>query len=379
MKRQVTANVRVSCEMVRFEPSASQARDKYDGVAAAIRGQIVANRLPPGTQLPRREELLTQFQVSSATLQRAINSLVEDGFLEARQRGGTRVVAHPPHLSRYGVVLPSDPRHPALWNRFWQAMLWATLAFPHTPQRTLVPLYVDADGAPSAGLDEAEREVLAHRLAGLVFTNHPGKLAHSPLMSQPGLPRVAFMSNGNYLNTVAKVWVDYPSLFVRAAAWLAQHGRRQVAVIGALRQVQQAALRQTLADHGLHTPPKWQLQAPRVPDPAQIRAVAQLFAPGAATRPDALLVLDDNLLDDACGAVLACGWRIPADVTVVSHWNFPNPLPRFVPIHFLGFDARQLLATCLARLEAARQGGAVAAFTTLPAIAADEAAALVPV
>ena len=68
-----------------------------------------------------------------------------------------------------------------------------------------------------------------------------------------------------------------------------------------------------------------------------------LFSPAPADRPDGLIVADDNFTEQAIAGVLETGCRIPQDVTVVSHWNFPLPAPQMVPIHTAGPDARLII------------------------------------
>lgn len=362
---------------MKFPHTITTADGKHAEVSAAIRAQILASRLAPGARLPCRPELQRQFSVSNATLQRAINTLVRDGFLEARRRGGTRVAEHPPHLTRYGIVLPEGPEHPSQWSRFWQATLWATLAFPPAPDQQLVPLYVDYNGQPSAARAAAEAEVAAGRFAGLAFLFPPFRLLDSPLLQAAGLPRVNFASEPSPWPTVrASLWVDYRGMITQALTWLAAQGRRRLAILGPPGQLgegaEQPAQLTLVAAHGLTTRPAWQL-AIAWDQVAQVRPqLAAMFNAPPADRPDALLVLDDNLLDDACAALQQLGRRIPADVAVASHWNFPNPLPRHAPIHCVGFDARALLARCIAMLDAQRRHEAVPPFALLPAVTAAE-------
>ena len=51
----------------------------------------------------------------------------------------------------------------------------------------------------------------------------------------------------------------------------------------------------------------------------------------AHDRPDALVITDDNLVPAATAGVLAAGRRVPADLEVVAHANFPHVTPSAVP------------------------------------------------
>ena len=96
---------------------------KHTTIADALRHRIVSHDLPPGSQLPTRSEIERQFGASSVTVQRALDTLIQDGFVHATRRRGTFVAENPPHLSRYGLVFPVHPqRDPGHWTRFWSAL-----------------------------------------------------------------------------------------------------------------------------------------------------------------------------------------------------------------------------------------------------------------
>jgi len=71
------------------------ARDLERGLPAQIAGRIgrriLQGELKPGDTLPRELDLLAELQVSRTTLREAFAILASNGFIEARQRIGTRV------------------------------------------------------------------------------------------------------------------------------------------------------------------------------------------------------------------------------------------------------------------------------------------------
>ncbi|MET0544153.1 MAG: FadR/GntR family transcriptional regulator [Variovorax sp.] len=72
-------------------------RDLERGLPAQIAGRIgrriLQGELKPGDTLPRELDLLASLQVSRTTLREAFAILASNGFIEARQRIGTRVRA----------------------------------------------------------------------------------------------------------------------------------------------------------------------------------------------------------------------------------------------------------------------------------------------
>ena len=73
-------------------------RNKYLEVARMLRKDIVRGIYAPGHRLPTRSEMGEEFGVGVATVQKALEELADDGFVQARARAGTFVVDNPPHL-----------------------------------------------------------------------------------------------------------------------------------------------------------------------------------------------------------------------------------------------------------------------------------------
>lgn len=75
------------------EHTAGRERGLPAQIAARIGRRILQGELRPGERLPNEVDLLTMLQVSRTTLREALTLLSSKGFIEARQRVGTRVRA----------------------------------------------------------------------------------------------------------------------------------------------------------------------------------------------------------------------------------------------------------------------------------------------
>jgi DNA-binding LacI/PurR family transcriptional regulator len=82
-------------------------------------------------------------------------------------------------------------------------------------------------------------------------------------------------------------------------------------------------------------------------------------------RPDALLIMDDTLVEAAGEGLLAAGVRSPQDVTVIAHCNFPYFPKSPVPLSFLGFDSRKILEQLITVVKRCRAGTIEASEQTL--------------
>lgn len=67
----------------------------HEQIAAVLRAEIVADRYPVGSRLPPVAELAARFDVSAATLTRALRLLRDDKLIAYRQRRGHMVLRRP--------------------------------------------------------------------------------------------------------------------------------------------------------------------------------------------------------------------------------------------------------------------------------------------
>ena len=68
---------------------------KYEEIAESLRSRVDAGEFPPGAMLPSGRDLAEQWQVSRATVVKAMDVLRGDGVVEARQGAGFIVTETP--------------------------------------------------------------------------------------------------------------------------------------------------------------------------------------------------------------------------------------------------------------------------------------------
>jgi DNA-binding LacI/PurR family transcriptional regulator len=322
-----------------------------------LRHQIVSGKLAPGSRLPTRSELESQFRVSSVTVQLALDRLVEDGFVIAEGRKGTHVAENPPHLSRYALCFPTYPSDGGGWSRFWTALSNEALRL-QTAQPRRMTIFHGVDGHADGG-DHRRMlaDMRAHRLAGVVFAATPFMLVNTPMLEDPGLPRVAIMEKVIYPQ-VAAVDLDRDSFVRKALDYLASRGRKRIAVLTVpyLDAEYHETFAKELAARQMISHPHWtQLATPSAPVCAK-NLVHLLMQGAAGERPDGLVISDDNLVEHATAGLIAAGVSVPGEADVVGHCNFPWPTPSVLPVKRLGYDARQVLQFCLQSIDRQRAG-----------------------
>jgi hypothetical protein len=330
---------------------------KEQNVAEYLRRRIISGELSRGARIEPRRELEAQLNVSSVTIQRALNQLMSDGFVQSRGPQGTFVSENPPHLSRYGLVFPYRQTADHPWRRFWTA-LWHEATRLEQSQPVRVPVYYEVHRRHA---DEPDREELAsdvdaHRLAGLFFVVPPKSLMGDPVMTTPDLPRVVMSCAEEFAGSVS-ICPDMQSFFERAVADLASRGRRRIAILTVPHpRAWEAYLGDAMRGSEMTTRPYWTQMVP--PDQAEYaqNVMHMMFHSGQAERPDGLIIADDNLVEHAATGLLAAGVKVPDDLDIVAHCNHPWPTPSVMPMRRLGFDAREVMRLAIESINAQRAG-----------------------
>lgn len=343
---------------------------KQNRVIGALRASILTGVLPAGGRIPSRKVLQERFAVASVTMQLAIDRLVADGFLHARGNQGTFVVDHIPSVNHYALVSPFAATQPRV--QFWRALVNEAKAVSRTSHRR-ISVYHRVDGTSEAPDHQRLLRDLRHqRLAGIVFAVNTFQLDGTPLLTIPHVPRIAIMAGPR--KHVAAAVLDDANWINKALDHFAARRRTRVAVLSVpgTEGIFRKRVLAGLASRGLTTRPYWWHTIDQS-HAEGTQAIAHLLLNGGQReRPDALLVTDDNLVEHAAAGVVAAGAHVPRDVEMIVHGNFPWLTPAAIPVRRLGYDAREVLASCLAWIDATRRGAEAGHTVLVPARFDDE-------
>jgi DNA-binding LacI/PurR family transcriptional regulator len=75
-------------------------------------------------------------------------------------------------------------------------------------------------------------------------------------------------------------------------------------------------------------------------------------------RPDGLFIADDNLVESVAAGLVTAGVRVPAELKVLAHCNFPAAAGSVLPFVRLGYDAHAVLSAAIEMIARARAGAA---------------------
>lgn len=329
-----------------------------------IRGQIIRGALCPGAAIPSHLSLAKRYGISTVAVQNGLNALSSQGFVEARPRVGTFVAKNPPHLNDYALVFCSDPAlaPPASgrsWTRYHVALTNEALRLQKETGKRILHFHGIDEHADSEDRVRLESYVESQRVAGIIFTTAPFLLRGSPILTQPGIPRVAVSSAPEPGVDMLVVNYDFTLWYAKALDFLAGQGRRRVATLGLSSAtghhlMMEACLRRLLPERGMLTKSRW-LQLASIRNPDTARRICELLM-ADHERPDGLLITDDNFVEPALAGIAAAGIRMPEDLDIVAHANFPWTPSLALSARLLGYDIGSVLRTCIEHIDLCRRG-----------------------
>jgi len=336
-----------------------------------LRRQIVEGEFAPGTRLPTHSDLIVHFGTTKVTVQRALDTLSREGFITTDGRRGTFVSKYPPHTSRYAIVFP-DPLNEN-WSGFYHSLREEALRMDNMKSCKTSLFYAVGPYSFSVDSKRLLYEMQTYQLAGVIFAYNPEMVASTPLMQVLDVPMVAIMDRSNRFG-VPVVKIDYHSFFSRALEALAQQGRKRVAAISpvGLRPEVSAHFFKSASKYGFQAQPHWWLPV-HLDAPEIARSYIRLLMnQHSKTRPDALIISDDQFVDEAMMGLQEMNIRVPQDIQVVAHGNFPISSPARLPIQRLGYSSQQVLSTCLDLIDRQRSEKTVPSLTAMKAVFENE-------
>ena len=339
---------------------------KQSFISEHLRKDIIDGRLMPGGRLPTQVQLAEKFKVSGVTVQRALDKLTREGFIYTRGRNGTFVATHPPHLFSYGVVFHDAPS--VSRSRYHELLEAKAMRLIRVGDRRVTIFNGISGHEDGAASTELLGLVRSHQLAGLLLID--GDIfAGTPLLDEAGIFRAAVMSRKVDTLDCPIVYPDMSGMIDLALDQLAANGRRRIATICSVPVHQETGeyLRNAMHERGLAVQDRWQQIVPHAYTEA-IRNSALLLMSGTGDdRPDAVFIVDDDLVEAASSGLVSAGVSGSGDVEIVAHCNFPRPMP-VLPMTRIGFDTSAMVETAIGVIDQQRQNVRVPSATRVPAI-----------
>jgi hypothetical protein len=333
-------------------------KQKQPAILRQLREQIVGGKWSPGQRLPSRGEFEISTGTSRVTVQKIFDKLAQEGFVEVNGRRETRVASDPPHLSRYALAFPSDPTLPNRWNRFWTVLSDVSVHVRRKDGTPAVQIFRNIDG--HSDVREFGQLLTAarhHLVAGMIFPGPSPLLLQSPLVKETDIPRVLISRPTPHSRESGSsiVTTDTATFYEKACSYLKQRGCSSVAILMQSGESFEDKVAPSLARHQLQCPAYWLHRI--LPESATtVTSILHLMMRHPAERPQGLIIADDHFTGPATMGLLAAGVRVPDDLEVVVHENFPAQSQSLLPFRRLGFDVRELLRASIELIDQQRQG-----------------------
>ncbi len=343
--------------------ASSRASPKLDHVVRILRNQIADGVYAPGQQLPVRKELSAAFDVTPVTLQKAFDRLIEEGFVATRGRGGTFVAPDPPCDCRFALIFSRQGKaYESLQFRAVRDAMPGVEAALGVRIEVFREVYDPLDGAIyGADGERLLADMEARRVAGLIFVQTPIAMAGTRLTAAGPIPRVGWMRRARpELPGMGAVWTDDETFVDRALQALAERGATRVGLVTlpANRDQWVNVFRERAAAAGLTAEARWIQGVSFTHTQWAANCVELLMQGGPPHRPDGLIIADDHLAPHSAAGLLAAHIRVPEDVQVVAHCNYPVRERPLLPFLRLGYDAAEVLRAGVDWVRRTRADGA---------------------
>ena len=317
---------------------------KVRNVVGLLRERIRNGPWAPGVRIPTKIELSHELGASVGTVQKALDHLTAHGFLRSRGCLGTFVVDQPPHLFRIGVII-GLPQGASIWYDALAAMAEKLAKAEHRWLHVYYGCNRD-QGVISPALKELEDDLNHARVAGLILTGDLEMLAGTATLERPGVARAVI---GPPFPSRPFPGMKWQPAYPRAMQYFQAHGRKRFSILTTTHHSAEdlEPIMQCARSHGLQTARAWvHCLHENFTYPAQsLMELLMSLPPGK--RPDALYIHDDHLLRNATKGLADSGVRVPAEVTVIGHANFPATQPTAVPVTYLGYDMAAVMRMAL--------------------------------
>ena len=281
------------------ETDTEKVRDvpKVEVVRKLIRAHIVNGKYCPGNRLPTFVEMECEFAVGRAVLQQALASLKRDGFVRSVNRQGLYVVASPPHLHQYGIVMAASPGELG-WSQLMTALSNEAHRIEKSDPHAHFRFFHGIQDKETCGeaIASLREDILSYRLAGIFLTPKTFHIMEHPSLADLHVPRVHLWA-ADEGNIKPRVGADGIELLSRALKFLRDHGRQRVAIMHMADTTHTINHKALYAEAGLEFHPPWIQRIGRSHPGYAQDVITLLMDYRFDVRPDGLIIADDNLVE----------------------------------------------------------------------------------
>ncbi len=325
-------------------------------ISSEVRKDIHAGILVPGEKIPARIEFEARYECGPVTVQNAFDKLKEDGSITIKGNKGTFVSDCPPCLSTYAIVFPFDPKRVNYEVSFYGTL--AQLAQEDTMgNHCNFKIYKNINGHK----DEEDyvslyEDVMSESLAGIVFATPPFDIEKTELfkevINRDYLPKVIMMSLIDKYPDFSIIRSPNENFLKKIFDFFESKGVERLAVLNALTGIgsevpYEREIFEEAKKRGIYLP-KQNFQSRSSLHASRSNEIVHLMLScEEKNRPQALWITNDTLVESATKGIIDAGLKVPDDLIVVSHCNFPENPRSSVDTSWYGLNVRVFIDTAL--------------------------------
>ncbi len=320
-------------------------RMKRQQLVNIFKEMLIDGSLCHGRQLPTYEELDRQFDASRATLNYVLTQLKHDGYVQSIERQGVFVSEHLPCRSRYALVFESEEH-----NLFWTKLIHEAQLINRSNNGCQFEIF----HSDILQHEDSQRllDLLARKMiAGVFFFFDPcNSLPRKIFTDYPDIPKIVTDKKRTQHN-MYRVILNTESCVNKVIEYAKGHGIKKIGVISKGQQSLAEEFPEIAEKNHVCVKPEWVVAAPEKYIDGVRNLTRLLMALGPEKRPEALYITDDNLITPVQSTLIELGIKVPEDIRLICHFNFPDSTETVLPVKKIGYDVRDILKTGIAKIQ----------------------------
>lgn len=320
-----------------------------------LRQDIVEGNFSHNAKLPTREEFSRQYGAGKATVQKALSTLEEEGFIVSRGTLGTFVNPNSPNHTDIAMLIPAKEEQLTSEDNLWDLLRNEQIGLESRIGKKLRYFYVDRYQHNIDDFSKVAEDARCSRLHGVVFPTVPERWMLKPFMDNH-ISIVAFTDED--VPGASTVWVDYSDMFRQMLAFCRETGCKFPAHLSNnvmpyhhIRDYVSIA-----GEFGYVVPPHMIQALPLANARQWVQHTLRAFL-DCKNPMDALIVNDEVFVAPVFAALLEMGLIPGKDIQVISQHTFASAPSSTLPIKYFGFDLYEIIASCNRALNALITGG----------------------
>jgi DNA-binding LacI/PurR family transcriptional regulator len=303
--------------------------NKGQAMYRSLCSDIISGKYAPNSRLPSYIELEKIYNVSFTTVNSCIKLLNKNKIIDVKMKSGMFVSERPPFFNRFAFLFANQDNN--FIKTFIQILREESLNSKY--EFEIFPNF-------EAHSDNKDYQKLLSGLKEMCFAG----MTH---VAVPPLPLELMNFPGVHVID-ATDYFELDSNFIRKSCeYLVSRGRKRIALFF---HSKEAGIKTNVDNFirirdelGMKSPVHWCIPILVESKHSLVNITELLMNYPAGMRPDGLVIADDNFVEYVLRGIFNSNIKVPEELEIVAHCNWPNPITSIIPLKRLGYDVRVLV------------------------------------